>query len=47
VAQTGDPAFLALDAAWFPDLAVFVDGRNALRSVALPAAVTYRGFGVT
>jgi nucleotide sugar dehydrogenase len=47
VAQTGDPAFLALDASWFPDLAVFVDGRNALRSVALPDGVTYRGFGAT
>ncbi len=45
VAQTGDPAFLALDAAWFPDLTILVDGRNALRSVALPATVTYRGFG--
>jgi UDP-N-acetyl-D-mannosaminuronate dehydrogenase len=47
VAKTGDPTFLTLDAAWFPDLTVFVDGRNALRSVALPAGVTYRGFGVT
>jgi nucleotide sugar dehydrogenase len=47
VAQTGDPTFLTLDAAWFPDLTVFVDGRNALRSVVLPAGVTYRGFGVT
>jgi len=45
VAQTGDPAFLTLDGSWFPDLAVLVDGRNALRSVALPDGVTYRGFG--
>ncbi len=45
VAQTGDAAFLGLDAGWFPDLAILVDGRNALRSVALPEEVTYRGFG--
>ena len=47
VTQTGDPAFEALDPAWFPDLAVLVDGRNSLRGLTLPAGVAYRGVGVS
>ena len=46
VTQTGDKAFLALDAAWFPDLAVVYDGRNSLRTLALPDGVAYLGVGV-
>ena len=33
VAQTADPVFGRLDAAWFPDLEVILDGRNSLRGV--------------
>ncbi len=46
VTQTGDPRWLALDAAWFPDLAIVYDGRNSLRSLALPDGVAYVGVGV-
>ena len=46
VTQTGDQRFLALDPAWFPDLAVVYDGRNSLRSLALPDGVAYLGVGV-
>jgi nucleotide sugar dehydrogenase len=46
VAQTADPVFRALDPAWFPDLRVLYDGRNALRDLPLPDHVAYLGVGV-
>ena len=45
VTQTADPAWRELDAAWFPDLRMFLDGRNSLRDLALPDGVVYRGMG--
>jgi len=45
VTQTGDPQWLSLDPAWFPDLAILVDGRNTLPGLDLPAGVRYRGIG--
>ena len=45
VTQTADPAFAALDAGWFPELALVLDGRDSLRDLALPAGVAYRGIG--
>jgi len=46
VTQTGDPRWRTLDAAWFPDLVILVDGRNTLSGLALPAGARYRGIGV-
>ncbi|HEX5012551.1 MAG TPA: nucleotide sugar dehydrogenase [Candidatus Limnocylindrales bacterium] len=46
VTQTADPLFESLDPSWFPDLAVLFDGRDSLRSLALPETVAYRGIGV-
>jgi nucleotide sugar dehydrogenase len=46
VTQTGDPRWRDLDAAWFPALAILVDGRNSLSGLALPTGVAYRGIGV-
>jgi nucleotide sugar dehydrogenase len=46
VTQTADRAFAALDAAWFPALRVVYDGRNSLRTLALPEGVAYVGVGV-
>jgi nucleotide sugar dehydrogenase len=46
VTQTADPAFAALDWAWFPDLRVIYDGRNSLRTIELPESVAYHGVGV-
>jgi nucleotide sugar dehydrogenase len=46
VTQTADPAFAALDAAWFPNLEVVLDGRNSLRELTLPGDVVYHGIGV-
>ena len=46
VTQTGDPRWRGLDAAWFPSLAILLDGRNTLRDLALPPTVRYRGIGV-
>jgi UDP-N-acetyl-D-mannosaminuronic acid dehydrogenase len=46
VVQTADPAFRALDPAWFPDLDVLFDGRNGLRDVAYPERVRVLGVGV-
>ena len=46
VTQTGDDRWRALDAAWFPDLTILVDGRNSLSGLAFPAGVLYRGIGV-
>jgi nucleotide sugar dehydrogenase len=45
VTQTADPRWLELDAAWFPDLAVVLDGRNSLGRLATPAGVVRRGIG--
>jgi nucleotide sugar dehydrogenase len=46
VAQTADPAFRALDPAWFPDLGLLFDGRNSLRDVEYPDRVRVLGMGV-
>ncbi len=46
VTQTADPQFATLDPAWFPELAVVYDGRNSLRTLALPEGVAYLGVGV-
>jgi nucleotide sugar dehydrogenase len=46
MAQTADAQFTSLDPAWFPDLAVVYDGRNSLRTLALPDGVAYLGVGV-
>lgn len=45
VTQTGDRRWRELDASWFPDLALLVDGRNSLSGLTLPG-VAYRGIGV-
>jgi UDP-N-acetyl-D-mannosaminuronic acid dehydrogenase len=47
VTQTADPRWGGLDAGWFPDLAVVVDGRNSLDGLAVPEAVHRRGIGRT
>ncbi len=44
--QTADPVFGSLDPAWFPKLAVVLDGRNSLRDLVLPAGATYLGIGI-
>jgi len=46
VTQTGDPQWQNVNPAWFPDLAIVVDGRNTLSGLALPSSVRYRGIGV-
>ena len=46
VVQTGAREFRTIDPAWFPDLALVFDGRNALRDLPLPESVTYVGVGV-
>jgi UDP-N-acetyl-D-mannosaminuronate dehydrogenase len=46
VTQTADPAFRRLDAAWFADLELILDGRNSLRDLAVPAGVRVLGVGV-
>jgi nucleotide sugar dehydrogenase len=46
VTQTADPQFASLDPAWFPQLTVVYDGRNSLRTLALPEGVAYLGVGV-
>ena len=48
VTQTGDPAWLDLDPAWFPGLRVVYDGRNSLAPLVerLGPGVAYRGVGV-
>ena len=46
ITQTADRQFAALDPAWFPSLAVVYDGRNSLRTLALPEGVAYVGVGV-
>ena len=45
VTQTADPAWSGLDPAWFPVLELLFDGRNSLRSLAVPDSVTYQGIG--
>ena len=45
VTQTGDRRWLELDPAWFPDLAILVDGRNSLSGLGLGGGVAYRGIG--
>jgi nucleotide sugar dehydrogenase len=45
VTQTADPRWLELDATWFPDLAVVLDGRNSLGPLATPTGVIRRGIG--
>jgi len=48
VTQTGDPLWDRLDPAWFPSLAIVLDGRNSLAALvpALPSSVAYQGVGV-
>jgi nucleotide sugar dehydrogenase len=48
ITQTGDPAWLDLDPAWFPGLRVVYDGRNSLSPLVerLGPGVAYRGVGV-
>jgi nucleotide sugar dehydrogenase len=46
VTQTADPRWRTLDPAWFPQVAVVVDGRNSISELALPSGVRYRGVGV-
>ncbi len=46
VTQTGDRRWADLEPAWFPELAILVDGRNTLAGLALPSSVRYRGIGV-
>ncbi|MBF8289622.1 MAG: putative dehydrogenase [Chloroflexi bacterium] len=46
ITQTADRLWRALDPAWFPDLAILVDGRNSLSGLALPPGVAHRGIGV-
>ena len=46
VTQTADPVFASLDPAWFPELAMVLDGRNSIRDLALPAGVEYHGIGI-
>ena len=46
VTQTADPRFATLDFGCFPHLQVLYDGRNSLRSLALPSGVAYHGVGV-
>jgi nucleotide sugar dehydrogenase len=46
VTQTADKQFAQLDPAWFPQLEVVYDGRNSLRTLALPEGVAYLGVGV-
>jgi len=45
VTQTGDPRWAGLDASWFPELVVVVDGRNSLDDLTLPEGVRRRGIG--
>jgi nucleotide sugar dehydrogenase len=45
VTQTADPQWAELDARWFPDLVVVVDGRNSLDDLSLPDGVRRRGIG--
>jgi hypothetical protein len=46
VTQTADPAWSSIDPAWFPKLAVVLDGRNSLRDLTLSDGVAYHGIGV-
>ena len=46
VTQTADAHFRNLDFSWFPDLELLYDGRNSLRTLALPDGVEYHGVGV-
>ncbi len=45
VTPTADPRWTDLDAGWFPELKVVLDGRNSLDRLALPDGVTRRGIG--
>ena len=47
VTQTGDPRWDELDAGWFPDLKVILDGRNSLDPLGFPEGVNRRGLGKT
>jgi nucleotide sugar dehydrogenase len=46
VLQTADKAFRAIDFAWWPDLEVLLDGRNALPDLEVPGQVRRLGIGV-
>jgi nucleotide sugar dehydrogenase len=47
ITQTADPRWNDLEARWFPDLQLVLDGRNSLDGLALPDRVTRRGIGKT
>ena len=46
ITQTADSRFKTLDPGWFPSLELVYDGRNSLRSLAMPEHVAYIGVGV-
>ena len=46
ITQTGDPLFGSIDLSLFPAAEVLFDGRNSLRSLALPDRIAYYGVGV-
>lgn len=46
VVQTADPRFRELDPAWFPELQLLFDGRNALRDLVWPSGIRYFGVGL-
>lgn len=46
VTQTADDRWNSLEAAWFPKLALIVDGRNSVTDLRLPGGIRYRGIGV-
>ena len=46
VTQTADVRWREMEPAWFPGLAILVDGRNSLSDLQLPPGVAYRGIGV-
>ncbi len=46
VLQTADAVFRSLDATWFPDLQVVLDGRNGLGDTTFPPGVRVLGLGV-
>jgi nucleotide sugar dehydrogenase len=45
VTQTGDPRWNDLQAGWFPNLSLVIDGRNSLDRVVLPTTIIRRGIG--
>jgi nucleotide sugar dehydrogenase len=46
VLQTADPMFRALEARWFPELGLLLDGRNSVIDIEWPDSVRVLGIGV-